>query len=659
MRRACSPCCSHLYPTGRGGKNDKTDGPRLVAGSRRAPGEGRGGVFSTVEAGRDCWSSPGPRINRQGCALTISPRSLYTAQIPGFRRRSLGLKDGAGPPAQPSWDPVSRVLSVQVPQGETIRVRYSSYFEKADLEMMGIWEWVKKANPANLGDLEKLATDGRNWLHLPFRELDLVHAVQQPLAIPVVSQLDIDPDKKLGGTSVTLKGQTDIDAKSTGKIDLRAAWRDPIDDPSKPSFDAATDFESKEMLVEAITAHDRANDQLKIKDVEHPFSDTKYHRVTYTAIGTTRYREYFPAAVQATPEDLVRPTPTEVGTPPADNARFVLHVPNSARPDAVKPLYAVPVFSWSEPQNTGGLITRERKGGGIRLYMDRPWFSSGDGELLGLVLRRPADPPLSDNWMKLRKYASEWGMDPIWRADETAPLVEADFANAVDQASNLTLVEVPNIEVDVVGFDAQYDTDRDLWFCDIALNAATQYFPFLRLALARFQPISVLDAHLSRIVLSDFIQVLPHRTVHYDASQVNVTHEVEITVNGPAYFQRERKPFASPLVVARIERRRFDTGDELGWETVAKHPIPVVQQDPKNTIWTAKVQVPSPAPSPMRIVVLEAEVYDVDPEVRRDVERRVGEEDFPLRGDDSPAGTAPRRADLGYRIVFADAIELP
>ena len=223
-------------------------------------------------------------------------------------------------------------VTVQVPQGETLRVRYSSYFEKADLEMMGIWEWVQEANPANLPDLEKLATDGRTWLHLPFRELDLVHAVQQPLAIPVTSQLAIAPDKKVGDTSVTLDGQTDIDAKSTGKIDLRAAWRDPIDDPSKPSFDAATDFDSKEMLVEEITAHDRNNDQLEIKDVEHPFSDTKYHQVTYTAIGTTRYREYFPAAVLATPEELVRATPAEVGTPSADNARFVLDIPNSARP---------------------------------------------------------------------------------------------------------------------------------------------------------------------------------------------------------------------------------------------------------------------------------------------------------------------------------------
>ena len=60
----------------------------------------------------------------------------------------------------------------------------------------------------------------------------------------------------------------------------------------------------------------------------------------------------------------------------------------------------------------------------------------------------------------------------------------------------------------------------------------------------------------------------------------------------------------------------------------------------------------------MRIVVMEAEIYDVDPEVKRQVERRLADDDFLIRGDDV-TGTAPRAQDLGYRVVFADSIELP
>src|SRR4029077_14160854 len=141
--------------------------------------------------------------------------------------------------------------------------------------------------------------------------------------------------------------------------------------------------------------------------------DTRYHRVTYTAVGTTRYREYFPPVVLANSQELIRPTPAEGGTPPAANARLELDVPSSTRPDAPKPLYAVPAFSWQQA-NAGGIITRKRLGGGLRLYMERPWFSSGAGELLGVVLRPAKYAPLTADWRTLRKFVSEWGMDPLW-----------------------------------------------------------------------------------------------------------------------------------------------------------------------------------------------------------------------------------------------------
>jgi len=581
--------------------------------------------------------------------------------LEAFRLRLQGLKDGVAP-AQPAWNAADRVLTVQVPQGVTLAVRYSSYFLKADLEKMGIWEWAQEANPIDLVDLEKLAEDGRNWLLLPFRTLHLVHAVQQPLAIPKITPLAINPAKLLGATEITLDGKVDIDAKSTGKIDLKASWSDPFDDLAKPSFNPATDLVQQNMHVEEIPAPDAANDQLPIKDlrgqaVKHALGDTKYHLVTYMAIGTTRYREYFPPAVLANPQDLIRPTPAEVGTVPADNARFALDVPNSARPDAPKLLYAVPAFGWSETVNAG-VITRKRQGGGLRVYMERPWFSSGDGELLGVVLRPAKYAPLTPDWKTLRKVVSEWGMDPIWNADETAPLTKADFANAVPQKPVepplVTLEELRDFDVEVAGFEVQYDTDRNLWFCDIALKAEHKYFPFVRLALARYQPISVKDAHLSKVVPSDFIQVLPHRTVVYDTTNAN---EVGIKVNGPAYLQHQLEQLASPLVIARVEKRRFDTGDELGWEVMTSHAIPPTTQTVADTIWEGKVPLPNPAPGPLRILVLEAELYATDPQAIQTALAGLHSDVF--SGKIDPATGMAGSRNLGYRIAFADAIELP
>lgn len=579
-----------------------------------------------------------------------------------FRLRVQGLRQPEPPalpvePATPSWNDADRVLTVQVLQGETVRVRYSSYFDLADLETMGLWEWIQETNPANLQDLEDRAVSGRNWLCLPYRTLTLVHAVEEPLEIPVVPQPDglaIQPPKDLGATSVTLDGRVEIDAKSTGKIDLRAAWVDPFDDPSKSSYDALTDVVRQEMQIAEVTAHDANDDLLALSALQHSLGDTKYHRVTYTAIGTTRYREYFPSNLQ--PDELVRPTPAEVGTAPAESARFELDIPNSARPEAMKPLYSVPIFSWSDNQ-AGGIITKVRRGGGLRLYMDRPWFSSGAGELVGAIIRRSEHPPLSEEWATLRKYVSEWGMDPLWRATETAPLRRSDFTNAIEPMNDLSLEELDGLAVNVAGFQPEYDTDRDLWFCDIALDAEFNYFPFIRLALARYQPISVPGAHLSRLVLSDFMQLLPHRTVEYDLNRMGPDNLIPIRVRGPAYFHRELKDFGSPLVVARLERRRYDTGDELGWETIATQALAPIQQQRAETIWHGELRLPAQPPSPMRVVVLEAETYQADPLDRERVRSRLENELLPPRGD-VPPGTADPAGGFNFRIVFADSIEL-
>lgn len=60
-------------------------------------------------------------------------------------------------------------------------------------------------------------------------------------------------------------------------------------------------------------------------------------------------------------------------------------VRNSARPAAPVPLYVVPSFGWTTDTKGQWSVSR-RAGGGLRVYLDRPWFSSGEGELLAAVL---------------------------------------------------------------------------------------------------------------------------------------------------------------------------------------------------------------------------------------------------------------------------------
>jgi hypothetical protein len=58
--------------------------------------------------------------------------------------------------------------------------------------------------------------------------------------------------------------------------------------------------------------------------------------------------------------------------------------------------------------------------------------------------------------------------------------------------------------------------ERQLWYADIEIDAGPSYLPFVRLALVRYQPTSLPDAHLSRVVLAEFVQLTPDRLAFTD-----------------------------------------------------------------------------------------------------------------------------------------------
>ncbi len=579
------------------------------------------------------------------------------------RIRLQGRPDQA-PPLQPSWDAGARMLTVFLPQGDVANVRISCYFHEADLDKMAIWGWIEQAGPGNLQVLRGQTASGRSWLHLPYRSLQLVHAVQQPLRIPDIDQLTIAPDKALGATKVTLEGELDISAKSTGKVDIWANWSDPIDDLAKPGFDPLVDRKAHDMHVAEVRIDDPQADKFVLtpaRAVQHVRGDTKFHKVTYRPVATTRFREYMQPATLADPSNLIRPTPAEQGTPAAADAEFEMGIPNSARPAAPDPVSVLPTFSWSESDD-GTVLTRERRGGGLRIYLNRPWFSSGEGELLGLTLRPPGIAPESDQALTLRKYTSEWGMDPIWSAMPTRPLDLGDFINPADSRPDCTLAELPDSRVHVAGFEPYYDDRRNLWACDILMNAENLYFPFVRLALARFHPVSVPDAFISRVVRADFSQVVPHRKIEYDRSDLAANGVLHIRANGPSYFSPDTQQFGSTIMVARLERRQFPgQADELAWQSFGFEVLNPVQQDPANTVWEGRVILPQPLTEEIRVVLLELEMFQSDrpqEDFLQLIQRDEGPRDVRVSQAlaDQPAGTALLdQRPPAYRIVFADA----
>lgn len=597
-------------------------------------------------------------------------------------------------PKPPEWDAKARLLTVYLPKAESVRVKYSCYLNSDDVQKMGLLKWTEDKDKATF---QKQSEAGANWMVTPYRELVLVHAVQQPLCEPVIEKLA--PTRSSGATSVHIAGEVRYSPESTGKLELFANWEEWIDDLSDEAGPRriagkgeVTDF----MLDE----HTEKPFKLKklLNQGRHEFGDTKFRLVHYHLRATTAFREYFPAAITNDLEKITRTGLEYVGQGvrrfdlPQDPGALVLAnqvnvepggvaILSSARPAAPKVAYIVPTFGWERSQ-AGNTITSKRLGGGLRVYLERPWFSSGDGELLGVVLPNPLInlanvPPknLRDYFDQLKPYVTQIGKDPIFASNNPETKAKAELFKAAvhSQIANLDEMTLDEKTLDektkkqmaflrsatVAGHRVEYDKERKLWFSDIVIDAGSSYYPFVRLALARLQPNSLpglassLPTQLpglwiSRVVLTDFMQLLPDRTARVTFSEDKKTLTVEVTgVQPTETYVSQNKPKADegsgPLknfIEVSVEVRNPDIKDEnLCWmpapdATIKAHRLII----PPLPLWRGNITLPEPAGSKKhRVVIKEFEVYY---------------EDKP-----EPAGRFEGRR-LANRLVYADAIEV-
>jgi len=567
-------------------------------------------------------------------AATKATQVAFDGKWPETKPFRIRIVEGKG---KPKWNATSRVLTVLLPKAELARVKLSSYLSEEDLKLMGMWRWIEESSApaAKKAELHKHALEGRHWMITPFREIVLVHAVQQPLKAPKFDYLK--GIKNIGATYAMLYAEVPISGKSTSKLDLEAEWDEPIDALAEPTWQTIPgQAHVCEFPVEP------EDDVVKIARQRHEFGDTKYRKVNYTAVATTRFRDYFPFTDEQIESGEVKIT--------RESAKFPLDILSSARPAAPKVLYVIPTFGWERKKLPKGLASK-RSGGGLRVYMERPWFSSGDGELLGVVIPQASPGRLTalgrgiPSLDKLKPYVTLWGADPIWRstATTTAPSLQ-DFRNATASETGLTLDELQGVKVSVAGHAVEYDPDRQLWYCDIEIDPGQSYYPFIRLALARYQPMSVktgtADVKLSRIMLADFAQLAPDRIagIVFDASDAKL---LTVSVAGPTYSASAAGRGGSEVEVT-VETRRPDIEGDLGWTPVpdAVSELPQGAVRAKGRIWTGKVTLPEPRGSkPFRLVIKEYERF------------RVAGPPVALLGMTSIPATE-------RRVVYAEALEI-
>ncbi len=524
---------------------------------------------------------------------------------------------GAAPPTKPHWDATNRVLTVYLPKGASAEIRYSSYLNAPGLDAHGIWDWIDDGNPA--GALRAQALNGAHWMISPARVFSLVHAVQRPLHTAYFPALDTD--RQLSETTAQLKGQLQLDVATTGRIDVLASWTEWLDDPTdgvitKPRQGVAFNLAVPDSWSDnfAFPPPAPAGDPPRTRQ---EFGDTKHRTVDYSIRATTRFREYLPNALTA--DQLSRDS--------AAGQVARVNVKSTARPDAPHILYAVPTFGWPTPAPAPGWPTLEhtRGGGGLRIYVDRPWYTSGEGELLGVVMTANEPNPLPDH------LRSRYGLDPTVSGNPAAAvlnLLPAHFPNRTTDKPDIVLAEDEALQGTVAGFTPHWDTTRKLWYFDLELateDLPWNSWPFLRLALCRYQPNALPKAEISKIALAEFAQVAPER-------QLTLTWNNPIQLKAVLHGRAPTEPFA-PRVAFRIQTTTVPAGiqaDELDWDH-ASGPDPSVDTVVFETLvqptdtdgdgaldWEATIDLPAPRGSQrMRLEVCEYEPLESDEEINQ------------------------------------------
>jgi hypothetical protein len=521
-------------------------------------------------------------------------------------------------------------LHMGLPPGDMQRFRLSSSVDRSDLELFGFW----RSLPESVRDIDvvaEAAADGWLWIYTPADKVMLVHAVPRPLEAPDTTALAVVRGK--GSTNAGLTGSVEVHGPSTEMITAEASWDEYTDDLTLPIFEVSelngVGFTSIVRPEEdlALLFGGIANDTpatipgfgpVWAHRAVHQWEDTKHRNVTYRFRASTRFREYFES--ESLSPDTVNGVERDDGQSVVGES-VTVSVPSSAVPAAPIIHSVVPLMRWNvgtEPEQP--VAVRRSRRPGVRIYLERPWFSTGEGELLAVLIA----PFGADTG--LESIVSQWGADPIWRAREVAS--RGMFVGFDNMINALGLTDRPDDArptappvsmeysavkgapmVTVLGYRPRYNAERQLWFVDVAIDPGDKFWPFVRLAVARYQPDSIDGCHLSKPVKCDFVQLMPERNA--SVSRTDIRH-VRVVVSGPVGTRggsaeesfpppRDTAPEAirrNRRVVARLQKLDPNFPTDLGWDTVDTVELEVrgVGRTAAEAAWVGELAAPEDIP---------------------------------------------------------------
>lgn len=274
--------------------------------------------------------------------------------------------------------------------------------------------------------------------------------------------------------------------------------------------------------------------------LEHSFGNTRHRWVNYSVVASSRYSEYFTNVQKKYPE---------ISFDRESNVVKV-NILSTVQPDKPEIDYVIPAFEWVKTDQ-GNVMTHIRKGGVLRVYLKRPWFSSGEDEKLAVILQDISGntgnffDKLQDQ-MYTDTY-THWGADPLFVSElpgKPSPQ-PGDFRLNPVIEKGLVYPGKDGYKATAVAYPVTFDKEKQLWYADIAINTANMYFPFIKLALARFQQYSLridnTDVCLSNVVMAGMIQMVPERKASISLKPSGKDMVFNFKLSGPTYSHSASK----------------------------------------------------------------------------------------------------------------------
>lgn len=341
-------------------------------------------------------------------------------------------------------------------------------------------------------------------------------------------------------------------------------------------------------------------------------------------------------------------------------------VPGTERPRAPVVEYVIPLYSWTSGGQGREPNSRTRQAGWSRIWLGREWYSSGNGELLALVcwpphlfdptarklfLSRLRETPdqYADIPAAIEPFVTRWGADPLaQQSGNLGHLPASAFANRLRSAAQMrseapagdamlaadlfhlqdmpTFEPVINLDSNAVKPNAAYrtvlalyrpilDTVTGRWYVDVQLAPRDTYCPFVRLALARYQPHALPELRLSEIVPTEFVRLLPERSLTVTPALKDQEGYLSFSVvlaGATLGSGGSGKP--STALTVSIERRTSSSEawvpENLGKVGARDGSMATMAQDAKTGVWHTRVALKSKSGTTYSLVIEEYEQYE-------------------------------------------------